>query len=285
MDVTNPEKRAQLLQQGYCVFEQVLDEEFLNRIREVSERLLEKQTEEDIRANLTKGSNIPVLDDPFFVELITWPKALGALHAMGFGQPKFASGFIISKPSKSPELFWHYDYGFWKDPNCFAEIPQQLFLMYYLVDTSPHNGCLRVIPGSHLHDNPLHQALEEAHSDDLLQYRNPDSFSFSSRSDEVDVPVRAGDLVIGDSRLLHASHANKSDQRRTVITFWYFPDVEILSEPVLAHIAEGAAHAERIIAEQSWPESAVRRLEPLWTRYEGEAAAIQWDRRRPNRGQ
>ena len=35
---------------------------------------------------------------------------------------------------------------------------------------------------------------------------------------ETDVEVQAGDAVIGDSRLLYASHANHSGQRRTVIT-------------------------------------------------------------------
>ena len=33
--------------------------------------------------------------------------------------------------------------------------------------------------------------------------------------------VRAGDLIIGDARMLHAAHANTSDARRTVITLWF----------------------------------------------------------------
>lgn len=45
----------------------------------------------------------------------------------------------------------------------------------------------------------------------------------------MDAPARTGDLVIGDSRLLHAAHGNKSDQRRTVITLWYIPLYHLLS--------------------------------------------------------
>jgi ectoine hydroxylase-related dioxygenase (phytanoyl-CoA dioxygenase family) len=37
----------------------------------------------------------------------------------------------------------------------------------------------------------------------------------------VDVEVKAGDLVLGDARLLHAAHANNSDRRRTLITMWW----------------------------------------------------------------
>ena len=37
----------------------------------------------------------------------------------------------------------------------------------------------------------------------------------------VDVDVKAGDLIIGDSRLYHAARANASDARRTCLTMWY----------------------------------------------------------------
>ena len=42
----------------------------------------------------------------------------------------------------------------------------------------------------------------------------------------MDVAVRAGDLVIGDARMLHATHPNASDGRRTVITLWFQPDFD-----------------------------------------------------------
>ena len=37
----------------------------------------------------------------------------------------------------------------------------------------------------------------------------------------VDVPVKAGDLVIGDSRLYHSAYENRSDERRTCVTMWW----------------------------------------------------------------
>ena len=37
----------------------------------------------------------------------------------------------------------------------------------------------------------------------------------------MDVGVKAGDLIIGDSRLYHAARANASDARRTCLTMWY----------------------------------------------------------------
>ena len=60
-------------------------------------------------------------------------------------------GYSLSKPGGGPALYWHRDWHHW---SCKAESEQprgtQLFLMVYLVDTTPDNGCLRVIPRSHL---------------------------------------------------------------------------------------------------------------------------------------
>ncbi len=90
--------------------------------------------------------------------------------------------------------------------------------MYYLTDTSPENGCLRVVPGSHRQKHPLHDA-DQAHDEALSRVDDPDDPLYGSLAEEKAVPVRAGDLVIGDSRLLHAAYANQSSQERSLITF------------------------------------------------------------------
>ena len=48
----------------------------------------------------------------------------------------------------------------------------------------------------------------------------------------VDVPMKAGSLLLGDSRLLHSTHPNDSDGRRTCITLWYLSRFESLPERV-----------------------------------------------------
>ena len=81
---------------------------------------------------------------------------LAALAQLGFAQPKFGHGRIISKPPHSLPLFWHEDGRFGDDPVSYPWQPIQCFLMFYLNDTSAQNGCLRVIPGSHLKRHSLH---------------------------------------------------------------------------------------------------------------------------------
>lgn len=47
-----------------------------------------------------------------------------------------------------------------------------------------------------------------------------------------DVPMKAGSLLLGDSRLLHGTHSNDSDGRRTCVTLWYLSRFESLPERV-----------------------------------------------------
>jgi hypothetical protein len=272
------DKRRALLEDGYCVFTRVLPPDLLAQLRRESARRADARLEQDREKHRSTGSMINIMELPQFAELLTLPAALEALRALGYGDPRFTSGYVISKPPHSPRLFWHYDWACWDDPGAFGEVPQQLFLMYYLVDTTPHNGCLRVIPGSHRQDNPLHALLAEAHTDELLSAKNLERAEYQLRPDEVDVPVKAGDLVIGDSRLLHASHANDSDERRTVLTLWFHPDMAALDEGTQGFIAGMAGTLPT-----NWPADTRARVEPFMAAYEGTATPLKWNRHRPSR--
>jgi hypothetical protein len=47
-----------------------------------------------------------VFDDVLDAELVAAPGALRALEVLGYDNPKWASGYVISKPPHSPALFW-----------------------------------------------------------------------------------------------------------------------------------------------------------------------------------
>ena len=280
-----------MLQDGYCRVPGVLDAGMLGRLRAATDLMLDTQTEEHKARNRSQGSMFPFKDttDSVFAELIALPAALDALARLGFtesaqslrdmeddenrctgivrrpafsDQATYTDGYLISKPPHSPQLFWHYDWFAWAEPEMFAAAPPQVFLMYYLTDTCRENGCLRVIPGSHTRHNPLHDELAEPHSEVLGRAESLDRAEFGRRPDEVDVPVRAGELVIGDARLLHASHPNGSDRHRTVLTLWYQPDYPSLPERVKAQmVAKTQPLAEAWSAEGK---ALVRALHPVY---------------------
>ena len=230
------EKRRQHLEDGFCVIENVLPPELLQEMRELTNRLIDAVPESDNEKQRATGSLIPVGRNPEFAKLATLQPALDAYRRMSFDDVRFTSGYVISKPPHSPPLFWHFDWMGWAHPRSYETEPVQTFFMYYLVDTNRSNGCLRVIPGSHLRDHPLHDQLEDAHTPAVVRAENLEMAEFTTQPDEVDVPVKAGDLVIGDSRLLHAAHANSTDARRTVITLWMFPNFGQLPPPLQAFV-------------------------------------------------
>ncbi|MEO2046361.1 MAG: phytanoyl-CoA dioxygenase family protein [Pirellulales bacterium] len=248
----------QLIEDGYCVVENVLSSDFLARLRVVTDTMIDAVPTEEARIRRSTGSMISVSQDVELVDLIAHSTALDALKSMGLEDCRFQSGYVISKPPGGPRLFWHFDWGGWSHPISFKKRPAQIFLMYYLTDTSPHNGCLRVIPGSHLHENPLHSLLAQAHTEDLDQADDLSRIEFQTYADEIDLPVHAGDLVLGDSRLLHAAHANQSSHRRTVITLWFQPFYAELPEEIKSY---SASRAFSIPPE--WPTEARNRLEHL----------------------
>ena len=257
----------QLLTAGFCIFPNVLPPALLPTLRDMVERLLAGQNPEQLARFRSQGSMFPVTSDPLCAELIALPAALQALADLGFANPTFSDGWIISKPGHSPRLFWHYDWFAWEDPRSYELPPPQVFLMYYLSDTTPQNGCLRAIPGSHVHRNAIHDLLRTPHSKELSEAQDlAKAIEFATRPDEVDVPIRAGDLLIGDARLLHATHANQTDERRTVITLWFQPDLRSLPERIQAQMAKKAQ-----VLPESWPVAAKALVNPLLARYTGDA--------------
>ncbi len=217
------QKRDQLINDGYCVVDNVLPEPFLDELRRESDRLLDAVGPAPAKVKY-QGSNLSVQghDEPVIARLIHFQPARDALAALGLGDFA-ADSFVIllSKPPGGPALYWHQDYMDWNDPICTAPWPQYLFLSYYLVDTSVRNGCLRVIPGTHLKRIDLHHSLVGAHEKGAYEVAENDPAMFCDHPDAVDVPVKAGALAIAEGRLLHAAHPNRSAERRTLLLCWH----------------------------------------------------------------
>ena len=70
---------------------------------------------------------ISVYENHFFAQLVSYLSALNAPEMLGYYKPRWSTGFVISKPSKSPALFWYQDWWGWNDLISYTNIPQQLF--------------------------------------------------------------------------------------------------------------------------------------------------------------
>jgi len=207
-------------------------------LRSVVQNLVEKENNAHLQLDKFTGSLIPVSQSSYFRHLISHPNICNGFRDFGFQDPRWLSGYVISKPPHSPSLGWHQDGWYWDHDIAYSEIPAQVFAMIYLTDTSPLNGCLKVIPRTHRQIHSLHDKLGRAHSEEVRSANNDDYTSKPEHcpaDGEIDVCVKAGDVVFGDARMLHGAHSNQSDERRTVITLWYFPFWKTLPSEMQVH--------------------------------------------------
>ena len=260
--------QLELLQRdGFCRIPRILQPELLARLQEFSRSRVAALDDAHLASQRATGTMIDSIDMPEFAELFALPAALDALHGMGLSDIKFWKANLISKPPHSPRNYWHNDCIMWHDPRSYSSMPPMIFLMYYLVDTTRENGCLRVLPGTHRRRHALH-GMGEAHVGYINRMDQPDDPRFGDFEGEADVPITAGDLLIGDARMFHATHANASDAWRPVITIWFHPFFSGLKESTQRwlHDSHHGLHAK-------WPDAAKAKIASIAPGYSGNATA------------
>ena len=232
------EKRIQLTEEGYCAIDGILDKQILSDLNKASARIIEE--EDDYTDGKTDGLIIDCpFRDPSFARLLAWQPTLDLLSVMGFEDSRWMGNlFLINKPPFSPRLYWHQDWLWWDEPVSSEPRPMQVFFSYYLEETTIENGCLQVIPGSHLRRNELHDSIPIAH-DKKMDTFPPDHPMFVDVPDAVDVPAKAGSIVLGDARLLHSAHANNTPQNRPLLLGWFLFDYGSYPPTVKEAYAQG----------------------------------------------
>ena len=243
-----------------------------------------RESAEDRDAVRSNGSLIHLAENPEYADIIGSPALTDLLRECGATDPRFTGGFLISKPGQGPPLFWHQDWWGWDDPSAYQPRAQQLFVMIYLTDTRVENGCLRVIPGSHRHDHPLHH-LETAHSEDMQGYKDPNNPAYADHPDQVAVPVRAGDVLIGDARLIHGAFANRTDEERPLLTLWFMPHWSSMPPAMRALAYKGYMRGDDIRTSAAqpttfldWPEPLRRRIAQVLPPDDGGVEPMRWNR-------
>lgn len=230
-------KRKELVELGYCHFQGVLKGKLLEQLRQFTNDLFERKTvdsryryqgsdfhiaskrgwEKRRAAGQTVGEYSPLVD-----QLVDLPEAWEVCRMIGLeNQRPDDTIIVLSKPPHGPPLYWHQDMMNWNHPESGAPWPTRIFLSYYMTDTTLENGCLRALPGTHLKRIPLHDHLPPAHGPVVQAINDLSHPVFMDHPDAEDLPVRAGDLVINDARLLHGARANRTAQRRTLVLQWH----------------------------------------------------------------
>jgi hypothetical protein len=181
---------------------------------------------------------------------------------------KWISGYVSVKPPHSSPLWWHQDWWCWDHPASFDEAPIQMALLCYLSDTTPSNGALRVLPGSHRRSSPLHGLLAEVRAGEgsLIDAAHP---AFADQDSQVSMTLRAGDAVVIDYRLLHGTHANAADTSRNCIILNFTPSWKDVPADIRGHLI---MHSALPSAEED--EGELSEVSNLLPRFDGARATL-----------
>jgi phytanoyl-CoA hydroxylase len=105
---------------------------------------------------------------------------------------------------------WHQDWPYWEGDH-------KVSIWIALDDASPDNGCLKVIPGSHLKGFIAHTGADSTGKGFGHQFRQEDI----DESNAVSLSVKAGTAVFFHDLLLHSSYPNRSGKDRWALISTY----------------------------------------------------------------
>ncbi len=204
---------------GYAIFRNVLDADLVAEA-DAHVRWLQEhhpgRSGEDLSTEL-------VATDPFWVRLVSDDRLLDIAQLfVGPDIALFASHYIAKPPYTGKAVLWHQDGAFWPLD------PMRVVTLWLAVDRStPENGCLRVIPGSHRQG--LHGVREREGQDAVF---GVESDVAVDESRAVDMVLEPGDVEVHHPNIMHGSNANTSPHRRCGLTIRYIPtSTRITAEP------------------------------------------------------
>lgn len=125
-----------------------------------------------------------------------------------------SSRFWMKPGRDGSYVSWHQDSAY------FGLEPNELVTVWLaLTDSTPENGCVRVIPGTHR--GKIHSHVETYDDKNLLA--RGQSIEEIDDSGAVDLVLKAGQFSCHHERIVHGSDANDTDDMRIGIGIFYFP--------------------------------------------------------------
>jgi ectoine hydroxylase-related dioxygenase (phytanoyl-CoA dioxygenase family) len=149
-------------------------------------------------------------------ELIRHPKILDAVEdILGPNLLVWSSSFFIKEARDPHYISWHQDSTYWG-----LSHPDIVTAWLALSVSDRSNGCMRVVPGTHLMDQLPHQDTFAA---DNLLTRGQEVMVEVDESKVVDIELQPGEFSLHHVRIVHGSDPNPADFRRIGFAIRYVP--------------------------------------------------------------
>ncbi len=156
-------------------------------------------------------------DQEFIWDVATSPAVLDAIEAIiGPDIMLLASQFFCKYGEGENFVAWHQDVTYWGLEPPFA------ITAWYAVDDSDHdNGCMVVLPGSHL--TGIQEHGKSATEGNLLSINQEVPVTDEEATRAVDLELKAGEMSLHHGMLAHSSQPNRSSRRRCGLVMRYIP--------------------------------------------------------------
>lgn len=200
--------QTEIEEKGFVKF-QLFNKSDLSEIKKFYENIKQKHNIEKNRLFHTtlNTSNNEIIDSVHsFINEYFQKKLILHVENLNFT----LAGFLVKEPGKNSAVTIHQDWNY-VDENKFSSYS----FWVTLEDTNILNGCMQFIPGSH----KFYQSLRV--SPNLPDY----FYGFKEKAADflVDVPSKAGECVMFNQGIIHASRRNYSKKTRVAIILGAYP--------------------------------------------------------------
>ncbi|TVX99385.1 phytanoyl-CoA dioxygenase family protein [Paenibacillus cremeus] len=197
-------------QNGYYLYHKPLfSEEKMNRLRSIFD---EHHAEKGDK--LSDELDTPHFRDERLLEFLLSDEALDLVEPItGPNIIMWTSHFICKDPLVGRATPWHEDSAYWKGR--FDNYENIVTIWLALDRSSEENGCMRVIPGTHVNGFSEYEAVDGSRNLFKTQIKNIND------SDAVYFELAPGECSLHDSRIIHGAKPNTSNYRRCGYTMRY----------------------------------------------------------------
>lgn len=210
----NDEEIATYHRDGLVIPDYQLPEDVLAGMREAYADLLESNKDNpDINPDFMLGPHLEksgaqgVVGDSRWLEFARHPDIINMVTQVAGDDLILWGTTLFGKPAFTGKATaWHQDGDYYP-----IEPLETITVWIALDDSTPENGCMQYIPGSH-----RERRLFPHHWDDdpALNLRQVIDEEFSPEDQARDIVLKAGQMSIHDIYLVHGSRANTSANRR-----------------------------------------------------------------------
>lgn len=208
---------------GFSIFRNVLTTSEMQAVRSELENLLADMPKHQIVYKDGENKKIDArpeyLTEPhpknnFWLELCRHPSILDAVEdVLGPNLILIMSHLIVKRPQDGLPVEWHQDNTYWHS----VKGTDITTVWLAIDDADKSNGCMQVIPRSHIGYPELDKVTTGGN--DLLGLTV--EVTSVMKETAVSLEMRAGSLSVHDSFILHGSSKNTSGRRRAAYTIRY----------------------------------------------------------------